>query len=433
MLPAHALLLLLLPLHGEGGDVPAHVQSEYGQLVTSSTLTWVRSGAGHATPLDGVSSGTGQGVICRGLRQGVMVSGATSHGRCQVGMSGRMVSITSYEVLTQVLAASRVEWRTFHRFSTLPQGAVAGVDGAEPVFFGRRLERGMMKTVHLEMGKKGTGFGRIAVYSDVEEMRVENECDLLVEVEPVRYELSLHQFVKKVKKEEEKKVLASTSIFRFEEGADSIARMQKMIFYQYQKSLYLGHIRGTIRGLPGRVRLPSGENKVVVWGMMDTDKQRESIMVGYDMEKNTAVDVTINADSVMEEQPFSGLLVSIFHDGSHREREVEGVMQNQYLDKIQPEYSKLYEIKEKLIDDQTQNIKMIKTGVWQNSMASLSQEKLQQKKEDDREDQKLQAQDEKDASDVAFIDAVGISGGCGMVIRGACLLLTRITFIKMMV
>ena len=76
---------------------------------------------------------------------------------------------------------------------------------------------------------------------------------------------------------------------------------------------------------------------------------------------------------------------------------------------------------------------MIKTGVWQNSMASLSQEKLQQKKEDDREDQKLQAQDEKDASDVAFIDAVGISGGCGMVMGGACLLLTRITFIKMMV
>ena len=142
------------------------------------------------------------------------------------------------------------------------------------MFVGRRLERGMMKTVHLEMGKKGTGFGRIAVYSDVEEMRVENECDLLVEVEPVRYELSLHQFVKKLKKEEEKKVLASTSIFRFEEGADNIASMQKMIFYQYEKSLYFGHIRGTIRGLPGRVRLPSGENKVVVWGMMATDKQR---------------------------------------------------------------------------------------------------------------------------------------------------------------
>ena len=65
-----------------------------------------------------------------GVRKGVTVSGATSHGRCQVGMSGRMVSITSYEVLTQVQAASRVEWRTFHRFSTLPQGAVAGVDGA---------------------------------------------------------------------------------------------------------------------------------------------------------------------------------------------------------------------------------------------------------------------------------------------------------------
>merc|ERR1719480_129860 len=142
--------------------------------------------------------------------------------------------------------------------------------------------------------------------------------------------------------------------------------------------------------------------------MMDTDKQRESIMVGYDMEKNTAVDVKIVSDSVMEEQPFSGLLVSIFHDGSHREREVEGVMQNQYLDKIQPEYSKLYQIKEKVMDDQTKNIKMIKTEVWQNSLASLSQEKLQQKREDDKtysdeeEDEKLEARYEKEASEDGF-------------------------------
>ena len=391
MLPVPALLLLLLlllPNISVGGDVPAHVQSEYGQLVTSSTLVWVRSGAGHATPLGGVSSGTGQGVICRGYKQGVMVSGATSHGRCQGGMSSRIIILTSYEVLTQVQAASRLEWRTFERFSKVPQGAVAGVDGPEPVFVARRLEGGIMKTVHLEMGKKGTGFGRIAVYSEVEEMRMENECDLLVEVEPVRYEMSLHQFVKEVKRKEEKKVLSSTSIFRFEEGTDNIARMQKMLFYQYEKSLYFGHIRGTIRGLPGRVRLPSGENKVVVWGMMDMDKQRESIMVGYDMEKNSAVDVEIVADSVMEEQPFSGLLVSIFPDGSRREREVEGVMQSKYLDRIHPEYSKLYQIKQQVMDNPTQNTKVMlaKTEVWQNSLTYFTQEKLQQRREDDRDD-----------------------------------------------
>lgn len=362
--------------------MPAHVQSEYGQLVTSSTLVWVRSGAGQGTPLGGVSSGTGQGVICRGYKQGVQVSGATMQGRCQVGMSGRVVVLTSYEVLTQVQSASRLEWRTWHRFSKVPQGAVAGVEGEEPVFVARRLEGGMMKTAQLEMGKKGSQFGRIALYSEWEELRLVNECDLLVEVEPVRYELSLHQFAKEVKRKEEKTVLAVTTIFRFDEGTENMARMQKMMFYQFEKSLYFGHIRGTIRGLPSRVLLPSGENKVVVWGMMDTDKQRESIMVGYDMDKNSAVDVKIVADSVMEEQPFSGLLVSIFHDGSRRERKVDGVMQSKYLDKIQQEYSKLYKIKEQLVEYHTVSTqKAITSTQGHNSLAIFSQERLQQKKE----------------------------------------------------
>ena len=421
------LILLLLPDPGAGGDVPAHVQSEYGQLVTSSTLMWVRSGAGHGTPLAGVSSGTGQGVICRGYRQGVLVSGASRLGRCQVAMSARVVSLTAYEVLTQVQAAARLEWRTFERFSTVPQGAVAGVEGGEPVFVGRRLERGVMETVHLEMGKKGTGFRRIAMYSEVEEMRMVNECELLVEVEPVRYELSLHQFMKKVKRKKEKKVLVASSIFRFEEGTNNIARMQKMLFYQYEKSLYFGHIRGTIRGLPGRVRLPTGENKIVVWGMMDTDKQRESIMVGCEMQKNSAVDVKVTADLVNEEQPFTGLLVSIFHDGSHMEREVEGVMQSKYLDRIEPEYSKLYQIKEQVMDEQLQKEEILKTEIWQNSLsfASLSQEKLQQRREDGGEEEKDNENDSDGDRDVTE----GSSGGTVTVMGGSLLLLSSIAYI----
>ena len=99
--------------------------------------------------------------------------------------------------------------------------------------------------------------------------------------------------------------------------------------------------------------MPSGESKVIVWGMMDKDKQRESIMFGYDMKKNSAIDVEVVGDSLMEEQPYSGLLISIFPDGSRREREVEGVMQSKYLDRIHPEYSKLYQIKEQVTEVQT--------------------------------------------------------------------------------
>ena len=58
-------LLLSLLASTLRAEVPAHVQSEYGQLVTSSTLSWSRAGAGMSPPLGAVDSGTGEGFMCR--------------------------------------------------------------------------------------------------------------------------------------------------------------------------------------------------------------------------------------------------------------------------------------------------------------------------------------------------------------------------------
>ena len=117
------------------------------------------------------------------------------------------------------------------------------------------------------------------------------------------------------------------------------------MFYQYENSLYFGQISGTIKGLPTKISLPSGEKKQVSWGVAETDGQRESMMVGHDMGRNTAVDVTVAADAVTEEQAYTAQMVAVFSDGSRRERRVEGIMQRRYLDIIRPEFSKLYEIR----------------------------------------------------------------------------------------
>ena len=82
------VFLVLVMLSCCNSETPAHVQSKYGQLVTSSTLTWVRSGLGMTLPSEAVSSGTGDGVICRGHVSGVLVSGFTSRSRCMVAGTG---------------------------------------------------------------------------------------------------------------------------------------------------------------------------------------------------------------------------------------------------------------------------------------------------------------------------------------------------------
>ena len=99
--------------------------------------------------------------------------------------------------------------------------------------------------------------------------------------------------------------------------------------------------------------------------------------------------------------------------------------------KIQPEYNKLCQIKEKVMDDQTQDSKMIKTEVWQNSVASLSQEKLQQKREDDKTYSDKEEKEEKDVNDdetepdLVQEVSVGASNECG--VAGSVLFLILFT------
>lgn len=335
------------------GEEPAHVQSQYGeQLVTSSTLAWVRAGAGVAAPPGAVSAGTGKGLVCRGTKHGVKVVGATNTmGRCQVVLSSRLERLTEYQVLRQVPHSSKLEWKSFSRFDQLPPGAVAGVEGDEARFVAKWLDHsGLMWPAILERGES-PGDRRILVSGNYQVTEA-SDCDLLVEVEPVRYELKEVTLTKEPAIKSTKKVLASTSIFRFSEGQQEEARMQKMVSYDYRKSFYIsGHIPGTIRGLPGLLNLPSGERKEIQWGMSEVLAQREAVMVGLPMARHTAVDVTVTAESVTEEQPFVGSLVSIFPDGSQRERRVEAVIQRKRLDNIKPEYSEAKAIRQQVVVD----------------------------------------------------------------------------------
>ena len=48
-------------------------------------------------------------------------------------------------------------------------------------------------------------------------------------------------------------VLAKSSLFRFDEGRDTEARLQKVLSYNYEKSEYYGQVPGMIRALPTQV------------------------------------------------------------------------------------------------------------------------------------------------------------------------------------
>ena len=382
MTPQRSVILVISLVASCQAESPAHVQSEYGQLVTSSTLAWARSGVGISLPANSVSSGTGDGVLCRGQLHGITVAGFTSRSRCMVaGTGGKLISLTSYTVLTHVTNASKLEWVTYERFSPVPSGAVAGLDGTGSyVFIGRKLDGGVMRTALLEMGsaKNGAFGGRIAVYSVDDVVRLVSQCDLLVEVEPVRYQLDILKNIKHPQRSSEKSVLAKSSMFRFGEGHDGVARMTKMVSYTYEKSLYFGHIRGAIKGLQTKIKMPTGETRSMIWGRTESDKQTESMLVEHSLDKNSAIDIEILAEKVSEEQLWSGILVAIFADGSRRERKVESVTLTSFLDMISPSYSAPHRIKQQQQSSPA------------HEMTSLSQSR--EKKIDKEEDLRLEAE-----------------------------------------
>ena len=380
MTPQRSVVLVISLVASCQAESPAHVQSEYGQLVTSSTLAWARSGLGISLPANSVSSGTGDGVLCRGQLHGITVAGFTSRSRCMVaGTGGKLISLTSYTVLTHVTNASKLKWVTYERFSPVPSGAVAGLDGTGSyVFIGRKLDGGVMRTALLEMGsaKNGAFGGRIAVYSVDDVVRLVSQCDLLVEVEPVRYQLDILKNIKHPRRSSEKSVLAKSSMFRFGEGHDGVARMTKMVSYTYEKSLYFGHIRGAIKGLQTKIKMPTGETRSMIWGRTESDKQTESMLVEHSLDKHSAIDIEILAEKVSEEQLWSGILVAIFADGSRRERKVESVTLTSFLDMISPSYSAPHRIKQQSSPAQ--------------EMTSLSQS--QEMKIDKEEDLRLESE-----------------------------------------
>ena len=281
-----------------------------------------------------------------------------------------------FELLINVDRAARLEWKPYSRYAGVPEGAVAAVDessasvvGDNDIFIGRHLSHSTSTISWLpgsiEVPRRSANFGVMRVFNAKGNMSEENSGDILVEVEPVRYELELHASLPDDEPQRTKKVLrsdvvlAQSSLFRFDEGKDTEARMQKVLSYEYEKSEYYGQVPGMLRALPTTIRLPNGQGQSVLWGLAEKSQQHETIMVGHALKHFRAVDVSVVGVRITEETPYRATLSAIFPDGSRRQRRIDGVVQRIYLDNIRPEYSRVYHIKEAAASKQPQHTSMV--------------------------------------------------------------------------
>lgn len=126
----------------------------------------------------------------------------------------------------------------------------ASVVGDNDVFIGRHLNPSSASWLpgSIEKPRRSANFGLMRVFDAKGNMSEEGSGDILIEVEPVRYEMEVHSSFPDDQPRRTKKVvrsdveLAKSSLFRFDEGRDAEARMQKVLSYQYQKSEYYGQV-----------------------------------------------------------------------------------------------------------------------------------------------------------------------------------------------
>ena len=178
--------------------------------------------------------------------------------------------------------AARLEWRPYSKFSGAPEGAVAGVDessagsasGDRDIFIGRHLSsdtgRYRPGTVEVPRRSSRSSFGSMAVFDETVNSIVEySNGDVLVEVEPVRYELDIldesdERTKRRRKLSRQDTILSKSSLFRFDEGRDLEARLQKVLSYNFEKSEYYGQVI-TFYYLKSFCILPPFPKKNSIW------------------------------------------------------------------------------------------------------------------------------------------------------------------------
>ena len=111
----------------------------------------------------------------------------------------------------------------------------ASVDGDNDIFIGRHLSSSSTSWLpgSIEVPRRSANFGIMRVFNSKGNMSEANNGDILVEVEPTRYQLEIHSSLPEDEPQRTKKVLrsdvvlAKSSLFRFEEGKDSEKKVEE--------------------------------------------------------------------------------------------------------------------------------------------------------------------------------------------------------------
>ena len=239
------------------------------------------------------------------------------------------VKESQYQVLVDLFAMARLEWRAWDMFMEPSLGSVAY---NEKTFVGQiETEGGERRIAELDYHRGMNGEFVLEVSK--------TEGWVLVEREPIKYSLENVTFLSEKVVDTEEVQLGSV-VLEQEGEAGGWTEVSERLRYDWSGQESWGNIGGTVRGLTCSVS--RGEEEEVThtrMGLTTTSHHTEDLLVSFSLLPGTRVNISVTGEMVSLDQTYTATLLSVHKDGSLTVRNMTGVRTTRSLTNINYKHS----------------------------------------------------------------------------------------------
>ena len=234
-----------------------------------------------------------------------------------------------YQVLVDSVGMARLEWRHWDMFTKPEIGSVAYNER----FFIARFERNGEEIVgNLDFGRGM--YGEIRAFTKNMKQMKRTEGQVLVEVEPIKYQLENITFlVDREVKIESKIHLGSACVSADKEDNPNWVLVRHKLSFLHPSYSYWGHVPGKVRGLPARVRVNTTTFTQFVWGVEHKEEVVGEYIMQARLQGGTEQNKTLTGLLVRREVPYTASLMMVYRDGVVRRHKVSATHVNISLEK----------------------------------------------------------------------------------------------------
>ncbi|ALC42815.1 uzip [Drosophila busckii] len=323
-----------------------NASTQLGQVVTSSTLVWETydgpwqmqfavEGGKYVTADEHYPI-----FVCRVNIDGMHTSGHTEKIQQKHVCKAEGKNNENFDVLMNKGHLGKIGWRQWTKFTAgVPVGAIRI---GEDSYIGRHKDAaGEHHGADYNLGSlELTGLGKIRVMEQQEE-RNYDEGEVLIETEPVRYELrdiKLDRLRTLIRDN-----LTELATGQLENLGDTYNTMEKVMSYSFDQLQYWGSHEGVARGLPTKIyEKDASTPSEINWALKRGEKRPETKVVSAKLWPGTAINVTLLGNYVTLEAPYSAKLFAYYHGSESVSRKISAELRKSYLKDVKLEFSPVF-------------------------------------------------------------------------------------------